>query len=128
MLEDGISKTEARIEIKILEPPKVLSFYVNRVNYDPKMKKVNKNNELFEFHEVILCHKLQRINLDCFYKNPEETIKYNTTIQVRLEQLSNDEIECQKQIMAFKEQEVSNAGETFDKMIKVMEKTGDILE
>ena len=58
MLEDGITKTEARIEIKILEPPKVLSFYVNRVNYDPKMKKVNKNNELFDFHEVILYHKL----------------------------------------------------------------------
>lgn len=30
--------------------------------------------------------------------------------------------------MAFKEQDDSNAGQKFDQMIKLMEKTGDILE
>jgi hypothetical protein len=45
-----------------LEPPKVLSFYVNRVTYDQKLKKVVKNNGVFQFHEKIM--------LDQFYKNP----------------------------------------------------------
>jgi ubiquitin carboxyl-terminal hydrolase 25/28 len=37
VLPDG-QKTKARIDVKVLEPPKVLSFYVNRVFYDAKLK------------------------------------------------------------------------------------------
>lgn len=71
MADDG-SQTQATIDIKILEPPKVISFYVNRVNYDPKLKKVCKNNGVFQFQE--------KINLDSFYKNPEKTTEYNKTV------------------------------------------------
>jgi len=35
-ISDEGMKTRARIDVKILEPPKVLSFYINRVNYDIK--------------------------------------------------------------------------------------------
>ena len=46
-VSDNGHKSKAKIEVKILEPPKVLSFYINRVNYDPKSGKLTKNNGLF---------------------------------------------------------------------------------
>jgi len=35
-ISDEGFKTKAKIDVRILEPPKVLSFYINRVSFDSK--------------------------------------------------------------------------------------------
>lgn len=72
-------KTKAKIDVKILEPPKVLSFYINRVNYDVKTKQLRKNNQIFEFPK--------EVNINLFYKDPKNMNKYNKAVQERVEEL-----------------------------------------
>ncbi|CAD8212759.1 unnamed protein product [Paramecium octaurelia] len=42
-------KVKAKVDQIILQPPKIMQFYINRVYYDPKQKLPCKNNAQFEF-------------------------------------------------------------------------------
>jgi hypothetical protein len=59
-LPDGGQPTQAKIEVKLMEPPKVLSFYINRLTYDLKTKRATKNNGVFQFDEVQHSHHFPR--------------------------------------------------------------------
>jgi signal-transduction protein with cAMP-binding, CBS, and nucleotidyltransferase domain len=77
------TKTKAHISVKILQPPKVLSFYVNRVQYDAKHKCLTKNNRLFSFPK--------ELDIDLFNKNPRGD---SASIQERLALLHEEERQC----------------------------------
>ncbi|CAD8122883.1 unnamed protein product [Paramecium sonneborni] len=56
---DSKMKTKAKIDQIILQPPKILSFYINRVYYDPKQKQPCKNNIKFDFPTSLNINQFQ---------------------------------------------------------------------
>ncbi|CAD8089474.1 unnamed protein product [Paramecium primaurelia] len=55
-------KTKAKIDQNIVQAPFLISFYINRVYYDPKQKQVCKNNTQFNFNSSLNINQFKTIN------------------------------------------------------------------
>ncbi|CAD8189094.1 unnamed protein product [Paramecium pentaurelia] len=59
---DNKEKTKAKIDQNIVQAPFLISFYINRVYYDPKQKQVCKNNTQFNFNSSLNINQFKTIN------------------------------------------------------------------
>ncbi|KAM3144308.1 hypothetical protein pb186bvf_003472 [Paramecium bursaria] len=108
--EQGV-KTTAKIQQNIKKAPQLMSFYINRVFYDPKQKTIAKNNQSLAFP--------QQINLNMFTANNILSQENNQKIQ----EYNQNEQEIIQDLQAYGEQE-DELEQGFDNLIKLFKRSG----